>query len=253
MSSRRTRWLIALVGGATVAASVVALALSSSPPPSSASRSLAASADPTAGLQSAPAPWRAEYTYWPSASPASRWPPGAIRLPHPRVLVGLHQRPTDPDPDEPRHRPQAALPLSHPRQHGEHPHGGLAGLPVHAPAALHDLGRVVQRLRDRPPSRSRSATPGRLRQRPPRARSGYGTPASFPHRVAVTFPRSSSAAAAKRAKWSVWRHNHSGSPRQECLTQRESPAIGNYRRAWPATYGGKGSLLTRYFDADRLS
>jgi hypothetical protein len=73
VSSRRTRWLIALVGAATVATSVVAPALSSSPPPSSAStRPLAASADPTAGLQSAPAPWRAEYTYWPSASPASR-------------------------------------------------------------------------------------------------------------------------------------------------------------------------------------
>jgi hypothetical protein len=49
---------------------------------------------------------------------------------------------------------------------------------------------------------ARWATPGRLRQRPARVRDpmhyvmrrhdsiivGYGTPSSFPHRIAVTFP-----------------------------------------------------------------
>jgi hypothetical protein len=61
---RRARWLVALFGGAAVAASVLALAVSTSPSPSSAStRPLSTTADAIAGLQSTPAPWPAEYTF----------------------------------------------------------------------------------------------------------------------------------------------------------------------------------------------
>jgi hypothetical protein len=61
---RRARWPVALLGGATVAAAVVALAVGSSPSPIAAStRPLSATADATAGLQSTPAPWPAEYTF----------------------------------------------------------------------------------------------------------------------------------------------------------------------------------------------
>jgi hypothetical protein len=61
---RRARWLVALLGSAAVAASVLALAVSTSPSPSSASRRpLSATAGAFAGLQSTPAPWPAEYTF----------------------------------------------------------------------------------------------------------------------------------------------------------------------------------------------
>jgi hypothetical protein len=61
---RRARWLIALLGGVAVAAAVVALAVGTSPSPTSANTlPVVASADAIAGLQSTPAPWRAEYTF----------------------------------------------------------------------------------------------------------------------------------------------------------------------------------------------
>jgi hypothetical protein len=61
---RRARWPVALLGGATVAAAVVAPVVSSSPSPIAAStRPLSATADATAGLQSTPAPWPAECTF----------------------------------------------------------------------------------------------------------------------------------------------------------------------------------------------
>jgi hypothetical protein len=64
VAPRRARWPVALLGGAAVAAAVVAFAVSTSPSPRWAStRPLPATTDATAGLQNTPAPWPAEYTF----------------------------------------------------------------------------------------------------------------------------------------------------------------------------------------------
>jgi hypothetical protein len=202
---RRARRLIALLASVAGAASVLAVTVSTSSSPSSAStRPVSATADATAGLRSTPAPWPAEYTFLAQRLAGLALPAQSDSAYHIHAFLSVFINgrqiaiPTNLGIDPP-------LSLLSPI----HTHDGTGIIHIEAsrpyPFTLGQLFTIwgvgfsdsqIGAHRDAGARHLAVFANGRpirdpvhyVMRRHDSIVVGYGTPSSFPHRIAVTFP-----------------------------------------------------------------